>query len=135
MFRSLKKSGRLKRISKVLGAETSFDVIVFSLGSEAGPKAQALSELFDLCEADPDLSQVLTNYSADREQLKPTYIALIANGAGQWVRGHYVAASAFAFVPTLEYVLGAHPEGESLSEMAFKLFDYFELGKFGPAEK
>ncbi len=33
--------------------------------------------------------------------------ALIANGAGQWVRGHYVAASAFAFVPTLEYVLGS----------------------------
>ncbi len=135
MFRSLKKSGRLKRISKVLGAEADFDNFVFSLGSEAGPKAQALSELFDLCEADPDLSQVLTNYSADREQLKATYIALIANGAGQWVRGHYVAASAFAFVPTLECVLGAHPEGESLPEMAFKLFDYFELGKFGPAEK
>jgi len=135
MFRSLKKSGRLKRISRVLGAEAAFDNFVFSLGSEAGPKAQALSELFDLCEADPDLSQVLTNYSADREQLKATYIALIANGAGQWVRGHYVAASAFAFVPTLEYVLGAHPEGESLPEMAFKLFDYFELGKFGPAEK
>ena len=135
MFRSLKKSGRLKRISKVLGAEASVDNFVFSLGSEAGPKAQALSELFDLCEADPDLSQVLTNYSADREQLKATYIALIANGAGEWVRGHYVAASAFAFVPTLEYVLGAHSEGESLPEMAFKLVDYFELGKFGPAEK
>jgi hypothetical protein len=135
MFRSLKKSGRLKRISKVLGAEADFDDFVYSLGSEAGPKAQALSELFDLCEADPDLSQVLANYSADREQLKATYIALIANGAGQWVRGHYVAASAFAFVPTLECVLGAHPEGESLSEMAFKLFDYFEFGKFGPAEK
>jgi hypothetical protein len=57
MFRSLKKSGRLKRISKVLGAEVSFDNFVFSLGSETGPKAQALSELFDLCEADPDLSQ------------------------------------------------------------------------------
>ncbi len=76
MFRSLKKSGRLRRISKVLGTETSFDDFVYSLGSEAGPKAQALSELFDLCEADPDLSQVLTNYSADREQLKATYIAL-----------------------------------------------------------
>ncbi len=135
MFRSLKKSGRLKRISKVLGAEMSFDNFVFSLGSEIGPKGQALSELFDLCEADPDLSQVLANYLADREQLKATYIALIANGAGQWVRAHYVAASAFAFVPTLEYVLGAHPEGESLPEMAFKLVDYFELGKFGPAEK
>ncbi len=135
MFRSLKKSGRLRRISKVLGTETSFDDFVYSHGSEAGPKAQALSELFDLCEADPDLSQVLANYSADREQLKATYIALIANGAGQWVRGHYVAASAFAFVPTLEYVLGAHSEGESLPEMAFKLVDYFELDKFGPAEK
>ncbi len=135
MFRSLKKFGRLKRISKVLGVEAPSDDFVYSLGSEAGPKAQALSELLELCEADPDLSQVLTNYSADREQLKATYIALIANVAGQWVRCHYVAASAFAFVPTLEYVLGAHPEGESLSEMAFKLVDYFELGKFGPAEK
>ncbi len=94
MFRSLKKSGRLKRISKVLGAEASVDNFVFSLGSEAGPKAQALCVLFDLCEADPDLSEVLTIYSADRVQLKATYIALIGNGAGQWVRGHYVAASA-----------------------------------------
>ena len=135
MFRSLKKFGRLKRISKVLGVGASVDDFVYSLGSEIGPKGQALSELFDLCETDPDLSQVLANYSADREQLRTIYIALIANGAGQWVRGHYVAASAFAFVPTLEYVLGAHSEGESLPEMAFKLVDYFELDKFGPAEK
>ncbi len=132
MFRSLKKSGRLKRISKVLGAELSFDVS--SLASEVGTKNQALSELFDLCEADPDLSQVLTDYSADRGQLEATYQALTANGAGQWARGHYVAASAFAFVPTLEYILGAHPEGESLPEMAFKLVDYFERGKVGPVE-
>ncbi len=132
---SLRKSRRLKRISKVLGAETSFDDFIFGLGSEIGPKGQALSELFDLCETDPELRRVLENYAADRKQLRTIYITLIANGAGQWVRGHYVAASAFAFVPTLEYVLGAHPEGESLPEMAFKLVDYFELGKFGPAEK
>ena len=134
MFRSLKKSGRLKRISKVLGAEVSFDNFVFSLGSEIGPKSQALSELFDLCEADPDLSQVLANYSADREQLKATYIALITNGAGQWAKGHYVAASTFAFRPTLEFALRSCREERSFHDIASRLVDYFEHGEGGLGE-
>lgn len=119
----------------MLGAELSFDSCVADLQSGGRLKAQALSELFDLCEADPDLSRVLTDRSAGRGELELLYQALVANGAGQWVRGHYVAASAFAFVPTLEYVLGAHPDGERLHEMAFKLVDYFERGKVGPVEE
>ena len=130
LVRSLRKSGRLKRISKALDARLSVD----NLFSGADKKDQALSELFDLCEADPNLRQVLANYSADREQLKATYIALIANCAGQWARGHFVAASVFAFVPTLEYVLGARLEGQNLRSVAFKLVDYFDRGKAGPVE-
>ncbi len=131
LVRSLRKSRRIRRISNVLGANV---LSVYDLSSDKNKKDQALNELYDLCEADPVLSQVLANYSPNREQLKAIYIALIANGAGQWARGHYVAASAFAFVPTLEYILGAHPEGESLPEMAFKLVDYFERGNVGPVE-
>ncbi len=128
LVRSMKKPGQLRRISKVLGGGLSVDDLL------SDKKGQALTELFDLCEADPKLSRVLAEHSADRGQLEATYQALIANGAGQWVRGHYVAASAFVFVPTLEYVFGAHPEEESLPEMAFKLVHYFEYGKFGPVK-
>ncbi len=131
LVRSLRKSRRIRRISKVLGANV---LSVYDLSSDKNKKDQALNELYDLCEADPVLSQVLANYSPNREQLKAIYIALIANGAGQWARGHYVAASAFAFAPTLEYVLGARPEGQNLSEMAYQLVDYFERGETGPVE-
>ena len=134
---SIRKSRKLQQISKILGAELSVDDFIPGLGSGIGPgdkKDEALSELFDLCEADPDLRQVLANYSADRKELKAIYYSLIANGAGQWTRGHYVAASAFELTMTLEFMLRAFREERDLRHIVFELVDYFERGKVGPVE-
>jgi hypothetical protein len=55
LVRSMKKPGQLRRISKVLGGGLSVDDLL------SDKKGQALTELFDLCEADPKLSRVLAN--------------------------------------------------------------------------
>ena len=130
LLSSIKKSRRLKRLSNVLGAEVSVE----NFTAAADNNAKALNELFDFCEADSDLSRVLANYSANRSQLEATYEALIANGAGQWTRGHYVAVSALVSAPTLEYVLSAPSRGDNLYHVVFKLVGYFERGKVGPVE-
>ena len=98
------------------------------------PSDAALDELLDLCETNPDLQKVLRTYDWDRENLKAAYMALMANGAGQWVQGHFVLASTFVFVPTLTFLIGSIREGRSLTDIAFALVDYFEKGEVGPVE-
>jgi hypothetical protein len=66
--------------------------------------------------------------------LKATYRKLVMLGAGQWARGHWVAASAFAFGATLDYVLrelGDSATYEESIEVASRLLDYFERGGVG----
>ena len=138
LFSSFKKSSNLKRISKVLGRLSYEEAKSKNLSgsdlmkhmfdsSEETEKAE--QELLDLCENDKQLSKVIKSFNSNREELKKIYSALVGNGAGQWARGHYCAASALAFVSTLEYVL-VNKDSIGMQE-AFIIVDYFERGKLG----
>ena len=70
----------------------------------------------------------------DREKLKTAYGALILNGAGQWVKGHFVAASTLVFGPTLIFLINSLHRERSLKEVAFILMVYFEKGQVGLVE-
>ncbi len=126
-IRSFRKSGKIKRISRVLGKE-----LAENLKSGDSNKGMALEELLNICESDPELRQILLKYDTNREELRATYSELLASGAGQWsTDGHYVAASAFVFVPTLDYLLGSMRQGQSFQDLALPLLYYFEMGKVG----
>jgi hypothetical protein len=64
---------------------------------------------------------------------------LLASGAGQWVRGHWVAASALCYGFTLEFVLSSATAGKAAGRtpreiwtpIAFELVDYFAKGAVG----
>ncbi len=132
--RSLRKSGELRRISRVLGREPSYEDFVARLEGGDDDREAALEKLLDLCETDPDLQKVLRPSDWDRENLKAAYWALMANGAGQWVRGHFVAVSTLVFVPTLTFFINSMREESSLRDVAFALVDYFEEGQVGLVE-
>ncbi len=134
-IRSVRKSGKIKRISRVLGKELAYEEIAEKQEGGDSKKGTALEELLNICESDPELRQILLKYDTNREELRATYSELLASGAGQWTSdGHYVAASAFVFVPTLDYLLGSMRQGQSIQDLALPLLYYFEMGKVGEVD-
>lgn len=65
---------------------------------------KAREELFDLILHEYDDSKpIVEEYPIDSDVLDKLYTKLILAGAGQWVRGQFVAVSALIFPDTLEY--------------------------------
>lgn len=134
LLRSLSKSFKLRKISKVLGEPLwSRGFGVQSILEKSRRKDAALEELLDLAESDPAVRLVMEQHAATRDTLKEVYRLLCVAGADQWVKGHYVAASTLVFGPTLDYVLrksaAGAPQREDLQEAAHRLIQHFKRGK------
>jgi hypothetical protein len=136
-FRASRQRGlKLRQLSQVLGAAI---VDVTSLLDRASDRESAEVQLFDLIESDPTLHAVMQTYGATRADLRNIYSMLIRCGAGQWSRGHWVAASALCYGFTLEFVLTKLREErttqgtpkEIWTPVAFWLVEYFAKGKVG----
>ena len=139
LFSYFKKSSNLKRISKELDSSLTYheaqnqglsgsDLMNAMLGSGEKQK-KAEEQLLDLCENDKQLSKIIEKYNSNRNELRKIYQDLIANGAGQWAAGHFCAASALAFVSTLEFLL---QNKKSIGAgVSYIIVDYFETGKLG----
>lgn len=128
-FYSIKKSTRLRKISKILeGKITTEELLAFNRPSK---KDKALEQLYDLCQSDPPVLEVMKRYKVDRNVLSDIYHKLLASGAGQWVNGHYVAASALAYAFTLDYLLDKFTKKGITSDTAFRIIEYFEKGEVG----
>lgn len=105
----------------------------------SGRIKKAEEELYDLVERDLPLYRAMKKYGATRDDLQHIYQMLLMAGAGQWARGHYVAASALCYGFTLEFVLSKLLEEKSTAktprevwlDAAFRLVRYFETGRLG----
>jgi hypothetical protein len=136
---SQRRKSELRRISRILGQPASLSVEM--LFSDA--KGNALQDLLDLILGDPTLFSLLQRYDASREDLQEFYHALLVAGAGQWVCGHWVAASALCYGFTLEFVLARAAEGraarrtprEIWQDAAFTLVEYFAKGRLGRVQR
>lgn len=134
-FAGISKSFRLRKISKSLANPAINLESLMSFNQTESE--QALEELFDLCESDQNVRIVMDKHNASRKTLKEVYHRLCASGAGQWVSGHYVAASAFSYPSILDYLL--HKWGESIcndsksfpTAPAYRVMRYFENGETG----
>jgi hypothetical protein len=93
----------------------------------------AREELFSLCESDPELAKILAKHNSNRITLAELERHLVQSGAGQWARGHWVPASAFAFGFTLEYLLDHQSDGD-FRRVAWMILRYFQDNKKGPVE-
>ena len=130
----------LSRISQRLApsADPVADFHVMLDAQMAGrtpPHDQALSELLDFCFADRELRPILASHNVDRTQLKEIYNVLTASGAGQWVRGYFVAACALAYPETLAFLLrqfiSGNTDGTALDSrrIAHQLIRHFQNGR------
>jgi len=91
----------------------------------------ALDRYLDFCVSDKQIRFVLEHSEANRADLERIYKNLIMNGAGQWVKGHYVAASSIAYAEPLTFILAANSieasdEDISPFELTALLIDYWQ---------
>lgn len=120
-------SRRLQQISQELGK--SFDtnnVMEEDIFSDGDRKTSAEKALLDYCEQQPTIQVLLREHNISRQDLQSLYHQLLMAGAGQWICGHWVAASALAYPESLRYMLTR--KGENMQKTAFNLIMYFEKG-------
>jgi hypothetical protein len=98
---------KLRQISHALATP-----IVDVTSLMASDRNAAEIQLLDLVEGDRTLHGIMQKHGARRADLQNIYTMLLRCGAGQWRRGHWVAASAFCYGSTLEFVLTKLREGE-----------------------
>jgi hypothetical protein len=132
IFGSILKFGRLRRLSRILGAQLDASDFLKSLASnQPGQRDQALEELLDLCETDSILSAVLTRNNADRGRVRDAYYTLLHFGGGQWAGGFWLPVAVLGSPFTLDFLL--REEGRTEGDMiTVLLLEYFERHDRGP---
>lgn len=129
---SILKNIKLKKISATLGKPFDFNNknLVQNKMKGSDEKDKALNELYLLSKDFKLTSQRLEGYKISEKKFKEIYKKLLEEGAGQWVKGHYVAASSLVFGSSLEYIHNELEEEEpDWPRIAFNLVLYFETGK------
>lgn len=130
LVRSFLKSRKLAKLSAVLGSGRSLAGGMEAFLEAGKIQDKAFEQLLDLVESQPDLRVVMGHYAASRDTLRNLYVRLGASGAGQWERGHYVAASSLVFATTLDYLL-RNQNAADFRGVAFRLIEYFGRGELG----
>ena len=118
----------LRRISQDLGRPLDPGSFMQSLAARDDPRQRARDALYAYCEASPAVHAVMDDFGVTRTELDELYWQLMAVGAGQWARGHWVAASALGYPETLRYVLEGRRRGRELPDLTFAVGMYFERG-------
>ncbi len=132
MFSSFLKFRKLRKLSRILGAERDASDLLKSLTSkQPTPRDRALEELLDLCERDSILSTVLSRNNADRGKVRDAYQTLIHFGGGQWAGGFWLPVAVLGAPFPLEFLL--REQGKMQGEMiTVLLLEYFERHDRGP---
>jgi hypothetical protein len=143
LINSSKKSSKLKSVSKKLSQPVDISDMDRLL-THYSEKDKNIEKLIDIAESDEYVRVVMNDYGANRQTLKEIYGKLTLIGAGQYIKGHYVAASSLVYPLTLKFLL-EHFDGKeftiydwdsnnSLMFIANRLIEYFEKGEVGEVE-
>ena len=125
---SIKKSYKLKKLSKILGARPRIDII-----DEEGMKQryEARNELWEFCKKDKFIKEDLEHHKIGSKELENLYDTLQLGGAGRWVKGHFVLVSIFFYSQTLHYCLSHEKLGIGWPKMIERCYDYFDKNEVG----
>ncbi len=140
LIKSLKKSSRLKRISKRLSKPLDRTNIRVLLDRQQ-TREKYLDELLDLCKSDENVFYLIKTFDITDCFLKTIFHALEKICAGQYAGGHYVPASSITYASTLKFLLN-HFDGQNFSIknydhynsslfIAHRLIMYFDKGETG----
>jgi len=107
----MKPNNRLKEISEELGghmrgsksAEEMADVMMDRFYNE--DRGSDVDDLIEYIQGKDGVEEIMREERVGKRDLEEAYHSLLRAGAGQWVNGHFVAASALAYPKTLKMVL------------------------------
>ena len=131
-FESFIRSWRLKKYSKHLSQSFGYTGSLAEHLFGENNRENSLDEIIKLSFYTVN-QPVIEKYSITEPALKEKYEQLIHYGAGQYFRGHWIAASALVFHSTLEYLFDKRNEmsGRMGQEIAYRLIEYFDNGEMG----
>lgn len=92
----------LQQISRQLAKPRKLEAYEDIISDEG---SGALDALINYCEANSSMFKVMKSLGVSREELGEAYGDLLRAGAGQWVLGHWLAASSLAYPDTLRFVI------------------------------
>lgn len=110
MFYSWNRWRRVNRLS-----------LKFSQGSQ-----KAENEFLDFCTKDRLVARAMSDLRLNKDDIQNIVWMLMANGAGQWVNGHYVALSAIADVNCLHKVVVQSRSGRPWQQIALICLENFD---------
>ena len=130
IFKSIKKSSNLVKISNVFREDFSLDFQ--SMMSSSNKREEATEDLIDLAFEDKNNTPVIKKYKITRKNLKKKFQELMIAGAGQDAGGHFVAASSIVYAQTLIFLYDKKlTKGMGQETIAYALIEYFEQRKTG----
>ena len=130
IFKSIKKSSKLVKISRIL-SDVSMEFDMDTMFKKSREKEKAIEDLVELAFNDKNNEPIIKKYKITKKNLKKKYKDLVVNGAGVVTRNHWVAASAIVYPQTLSFIFDKkHKLNEQT--MAFALIDYFDQNRVGP---
>ena len=119
---SIKKSYKLKKISKILYKRSSDSLLMLSeihykdLIVDQKEYIDAFNELMNFCETDRFIKLEMEYYKIDRNYLKLLYVLMDDEGARVYTQGHCVLVSIFFYPDTLHYCLEKTKDYLTLSD-------------------
>ncbi len=132
---SLKKSKELHKLQLIIWPPEEADHEAYmetrirlgdSYEYEIKKRNEALEKFFELCKSDEGVKQAMDSYGATGETTKELYNKLIDAGAGQWIKGHFVALSVLAYFEPLSFCLEALKKGSpDFTGVAWNMLEFF----------
>ena len=129
---SIIKSYKLNKISRIIAKDMgNFSVERILDSTSSRKKEKAVADIFKFCETDRFVKKELEHHRVGKKELEELYLLLLANGAAQWVGGHFVLVSIFFYNATLDYCLSREKVDVSAERMVIRCLDYFANGETG----
>jgi hypothetical protein len=130
IFKSSEKSEKISKLQNIIQANSgSIEPAGFeAMQKSMEDKEDALEEYWDLCEADENISSLMQKNNLSSNDLNDFYLDLVDVGAGQWVKGHFVALSALAYGEPFYYLIESEKGDdfdEDFKKVATDLLRYF----------
>lgn len=123
----------LQRISQTLGRsrpiKTAADLFGPEAAKEVAAKQAAMAELIRLSRSRPETREIVQASGLTDADIEDRLKRLVSAGAGQWVNGHFVAASALYYPAALKLTLSDWTgDGDATALTAHRLIGHFERG-------
>ena len=135
IFRSFKKSSKIKRLTKeylkysLTAQTTAFEALSTS---RVEAKSKVFDKVLELAFTEPNNQPVIKKFNLDKRKLEDIVEDLELHGGAQYEGGHYISISSILYPQTLEFIVYKERKTQlDKNRMILRIMDYFKNGETG----